>query len=471
MSAPAIADWMTLAPEAALAGCAAILLALDLVRPAGARFCVRWGLIGALGSLAALAYLRTDAPDSFGGLLAQDGLAVAGRLLVLGSLAAVLLISYPSLESSGFPPAEYTALLMLSAAALMGACSAQDLLVLVILLEASSAALAAAMGAERGSRASREAALKYFLLSVFASAFIVYGAAMLFLAGGKFSMVLPPAAGPAGLVGVLFVLAGMAFKCALVPFHMWAPDAYEGARIPVAAYLATASKAAGFIVLARYLSMCRILEVPGVGSAAWAVSAASMAGGTLLALTQANLKRMMAYSGVAHAGFMLAALLGPSGASPAALLAYLGAYVLMAGCAFAVLAGLEVGGAAPTVESLAGLARRSMPLALALGVAMVALTGIPPTAGFVAKFAALREAFAGGHVLLVLIGVAASLVSAGFYLRLLVPAFMEEGEGARRGIRAGAGALVVAVGAAVLVVVLGLAPGLLLGLARFFTGE
>ncbi len=414
-------------PELVLAGGAMLLLAADLVRRRGDRGPIWWGVTVALVALGALA--RTPgAPDGlvFGGQLSADGLAAAARLLVLVLLLLTFLISLPfGASRPAGVVAEYVVLLLFAAAGLSGLAASRHWVVLFIFLEMASIAFATLLGARRDDRAAREAALKYFLLSAFSTAFLVYGLALLWRSGGSFVFGSPQGWGPSDRLALCLIGTGLAFKCALAPFHMWAPDVYEGGPTPVVGFMAAASKSVGFFVLARVVLEGGAGTLPGARAALAVIAALSMVTGTLLALPQRNLKRMLAYSGVAHAGYVATAFSvgGPEAMGP--VLAYLLAYALMSFGAFAVIAAAEGAGLAPTVDGFRGLARRAPGLALMLAVFMVSLTGLPPTAGFFAKFLVFRLVLENGGIWLVLLAVAMSVVSVGFYLRLLVPVYME----------------------------------------------
>ena len=460
MAEAALASLGVFLPEAILAGGAVLLLVADAIRRVRERAAVAFGIAVTLAALCVTA-LSPEFGPAFSGQLDLDGLALAARLIVMSVLVLVLLLSSPRPR----PAPESVSLLMFAAAGLSGVAASRHWLVLFVFLELSAISIATLLGGRRELGPAREASLKYFILSAFASAFLLYGIALLFYATGSFAVGWPEAWGPAERLAVFLILAGLAFKCSLVPFHMWAPDVYQGGPIPVAAFLAGASKAVGFLVLARVF-LDGALVAPGARQALAAVSALSMVVGTVLALAQQDLKRMLAYSGIAHAGFIALALVAGTAAAQEALLVYLLVYALSSVAAFAVLSSAEEAGVEPTFAGFSGLGRRSPLLAVALATSMVSLTGLPPTAGFVAKFLVFREALAAGRLALVILAVVSSVVSVGFYLRLLVPVFMEGGQ-QDRPLRPSPEALVVAVALAAAVLLLGVLPE---GLISFASG-
>ena len=455
-------------PELVLVGGALLLLAMGILYSPDARFCVRWGLATCVIALAAMAFSISPLENSFAGIMSFDGLASVGRLLVLASLVSALLLSYPWLEKAVMQNPEFVSLLMLAGAGLMGVCASANWIAMLVFLETASVAFAAILGMRRSDYPSREAAVKYFILSAFASAFIVFGAAVLFTQVHGFTMAAPEVWESASVTGTLFILAGLAFKCSLVPFHAWAPDTYDGGPTPLVAFIASASKVAGFTVLARFFLAGGAAGFFGGMATLWIVAVMSMLLGTVLALTQTSLKRLLAYSGISQAGYIVLAFMGSGDTRMESVLVYLLVYSAMTLGAFAIVAALEDEGRTAEVASLAGWGRRRPFMAGALGVIMVSLTGLPPTAGFFAKFLAFREALSGGYLVLVLVAVLSSVISVGVYMRLLVPAFMEPVEEERTNAPVAPGAGAVALAAAVFLVIAGIFPATLISLSRLF---
>jgi NADH-quinone oxidoreductase subunit N len=409
--------------------------------------------------------------------LAVDPFRFAVDLIVLLGAGLSVLLSMDYLEREGILVPEYHVLVLFAAVGMMLLAGGEDLFVLFLGLELMSVSVYVLSGIDRRSRVGGEAALKYFLLGAFASAFFLYGIALLYGATG--STRLPMIAAqvqPLGLAGHPMLLAGMAllligfgFKVAAVPFHMWTPDVYDGAPTPVTGFMATAVKAAAFAALVRVL-------LEGFGSlhlvweqVIWWLAAVTMVAGNLVALAQRSVKRMLAYSSIAHAGYLLTALVAGSTAGAAAFLFYLPFYTLMTVGAFAILALKGRDGERDVlIDDLAGLAESHPWLALGMTVCMLSLLGFPGTAGFIGKWYILAAATGGGYGLLAAILVLASVVSAGYYLPVVMAMYMKPSthEQAHAGVsvrRLSGVTLAVMVAA---LVVFGLWPNLVLDVAR-----
>jgi NADH-quinone oxidoreductase subunit N len=420
-------------------------------------------------SAAALAALWQGGADSHGApfMVALDGYRFAALAVILVATAATILLSLGYLERERMLAPEYYALLLFAASGMMFLAGAEDLIVLFLGLEVMSVSVYVLAGYDRASVFSAEAALKYFLVGAFASAFLLYGIALVW--GGTGSTGLTEIGGLAARgghpvlarLGLGFLLVGMGFKVASVPFHMWAPDVYDGSPTPVTGFMATGVKAASFLALVRIL----YLAFPSA-SEAWqpvvaALAIGSMVLGNLVALAQRPLKRMLAYSSIAHAGYLLTALWPGTRLGAGATLLYLAAYSITSLAAFGILTVLGRGGERDvTLDGIAGLARRRPWLAFGLSVCMLSLLGFPGTVGFVGKWAILAAVVREKHLPLAVILVVTSLISAGYYLPVIMAVYMREPAGAT----AHDGALLpgpaaLAVGAAVvLVVALGVLP-------------
>ncbi len=371
----------------------------------------------------------------FGGRLSLDPLALLLMAVFAVLAALVILMSLVYAPRRGINLGELCGLLLFAVAGLMIMVSSSDWLVVFLGLEVLSVASYALAGLRRNDRASSEAAAKYFLMGSFAGAFFVFGLALVFGASGSLDLISglagagaasgPPAAAVAGLGLIVIALF---FKIAIAPFHMWAPDAYEGAPTPVTAFLTIGPKAAGFAVLLRAVSP--LLDGGGaasaLGPALSVAAAATMFWGNLAALRQKSVKRLLAYSAIAHSGYLLVAVV--AGDAPG-LVFYLISYLFMNVGAFGVLAALSGKGEEHvSFADLAGLGRRHPWLAAGLAAFLVSLAGFPPTAGFLAKFHVFSAAVAKGHILLVVAAVLASLVSVAYYLRVVVAMYMREPE-------------------------------------------
>jgi NADH-quinone oxidoreductase subunit N len=344
-----------------------------------------------------------------------------------------------------------------------------------VALEIMSVALYGMAGLDRKRRESQESALKYFVTGAFASGFLLYGIALVYGVSGSTALervaraigVAGPSAQPVAILGAALLLVGFGFKVASVPFHMWTPDVYEGAPTTVTAFMAAGVKAAAFGALLR------VFDYGLAGLAGhWqplvaALAIVTMVVGNLAALAQRNLKRLLAYSSVAHAGYLMTALVAGPMLAGEAILFYLVAYAAVNLGAFGAIAALSKGGAEPlTLADMAGLADRRPTLAAALTVVLVSLTGIPVTAGFVGKFYLFGAAVQSGWVALAIVGVLASVVSAYYYLRVVVAMYMEPPVGEDRWSQPTPAASLAIALSVVATLAFGLWPGPVLALAR-----
>jgi len=364
-------------------------------------------------------------------MLQLDSLSTfAIALIGLGSLLSVW-VSITYLPALRIDHGEYYALLLLSTAGMFVLVSAVDLMTVFLGLELTSLPIYAMVGFNRRKLHSNEAALKYFLLGAFTSAVLLYGVALLYGATGHTDFIGISqgfvGGGPLALAGLALVIAGLAFKIAAVPFHQWAPDVYEGAPTSVTAFLAITVKTAGFVVLLRFL----VLALPEMGDRVstllQVLAALTMLVGNVMAVIQNNVKRLLAYSSIAHTGYMLVAFATGTPEAWTAVLFYLFVYVFMTLGVFSVVASLSQGGREwRTVDDFSGLASRRPALAALMTLFLLSLAGIPGTAGFMAKFYLFVAAVNADQIFLVLILVATSLVSVFYYLRLPIAMYMRE---------------------------------------------
>lgn len=444
MATPEI-SWIAILPEILLAlGAAGVLLVEVQWKPKTDVL----GLIAAVslvvaGVFSVLQWLQAgDAVEVgqtgelvvFSGLVLMDGLAIFGRFALLAVTAFGLLAGWRYMESLGRRGAEAIALILLATAGFSIMVAANNLVMMFLGLEVGSIALYVLAGMSRERARSDEAAIKYFLLGSFASAIFIYGVALLYAGTGEFEIlairdflagfvVLSPVV---ILIGLGLVIVGLGFKVSAAPFHSWAPDVYQGAPAGVVGYMAAMAKIAGFVALARILFV-------GLGSldANWlpivaGMAALSMLVGATLALVQGDVRRMLAYSGVAHAGFIMT---GVVGGTTEGILFYLAVYSLQLVGAFAVVA--AVSGAAnseSSIDAYRGLARRSPLLAGSFTVLLLGMAGLPVTSGFIAKFGVFAQAWSGGFEWLVIIAVLASVIAFAFYLRIIVVMYMNESD-------------------------------------------
>lgn len=421
-------------PELAVALAAAAVLVGDVfVR--GVRARAAWLVVGLVGLATAASLVGRVGEAAFGRLYARDGLANALQLVGLASSVVGLLLARDYLVRRGLDRGEYYALLLLSTVGAMLLVASQDLLFLFVALETLSLPLYVLAGFALDSQRSQEASLKYFLLGSFASALLLYGVALVYGVTSSTSLARLAQAEASFplLVGVGLVVVGLGFKAAVVPFHAWAPDVYEGAPVPAVAFMSVLAKVGAVGALLRVLPV----TLPHL-LATWqplvaAASAATMVVGNLGALRQTNLKRMLAYSSVAHAGYLLLGVAAGNALGVWSTVYYLAVYGAMNLAAFGVLTFLErAGSEADEVEDLRGLADRSPAMAAAFALSMASLTGLPPTAGFLGKFYLFTAALQAGLVWLALVGVATSVVSVAYYLRAAYAAYLGP---ARAGVR------------------------------------
>lgn len=375
--------------------------------------------------------------QAFDGLFISDAFSRFAKVTVLLSAAAVLAMSADYLNRRGMLRFEYPILITLSVIGMMMMVSAGDLMSLYMGLELQSLALYVVAAMRRDSARSSEAGLKYFVLGSLSSGMLLYGASLVYGFAGttRFADIISVVEGghlPVGILfGLVFMLVGLAFKVSAVPFHMWTPDVYEGSPTPVTAFFATAPKAAAMALIAR-LAFDAFGQVPGEwGQVIGALALASMFVGAIAAIGQRNIKRLMAYSSIAHMGFALLGLTAGTAQGVEATLLYMAIYVAMNIGAFAFILSMERDGQPVTDISALNMYSKAEPLkALAMLVLMFSLAGVPPMLGFFAKFAVLNAALSAGYVWIVALGVVASVIGAYYYLRIVFfMYFGEEGAG------------------------------------------
>jgi NADH-quinone oxidoreductase subunit N len=435
-------DLNTILPTILLVAWACVLLLVDLFIPRGRKswtaLLAAVGLAGALGVTLAQAGRVTSA---FGGMITQDGFSSFLCALFLASGLLAIAIAYGYLRRMGLERGEYYILLLFSISGMLLMTQAADLIVVFLSLELLSIPLYVLAAFARQRTDSEEAGLKYFLLGAFATGFVVYGITLVFGATGATALGGIAAAVAAGtftkyllLIGAALILVGFSFKVAAVPFHMWTPDVYQGAPTSVTGFMAVGAKAAGFAALLRIF----ITALPSLNldliPVLWGLAALTMVVGNLVAISQTNIKRLLAYSSIAHAGYILMAfvtfgdpVVGPQAVASA--LFYLVSYAITSFGTWAVVISLEKpDGKGLEISDFAGLGRKRPLLAAAMTIFMLSLTGMPPTLGLVGKFYLFRTAIQGGFIGLAIIGVLTSLVSAYYYLRVVVMMYMREGD-------------------------------------------
>jgi len=429
-------DWWALGAVLALSAGTLLLLLLELVpgRSGGNRAAVVTVLTLVAGAASVLK--AGDARRAlFGGMFVHDGFTLFFTLLFCAIALVSVLISWDYVKRLRLPAAEYYALLLSATLGMVVMAASNDLITVFLGLELMSLALYVMVGSRRSQLESNEAALKYFLLGAFASGFLLYGIALIYGATGstnlrsiaQFLSDSPVAGSPLFVAGALLVLVGFGFKVAAVPFHMWTPDAYEGAPTSVTAFMSAGAKAAGFAALLRLAGTALAVSAIDWRPILSGVAILTMTVGNVTALLQTNVKRMLAYSSIAHAGYVLVALAAGGTQGTSAALFYLAAYSFMNLGAFGILALLgREQDERVLISDLAGLGFRHPLLGLAMTVFMISLGGIPPTAGFMGKVYVFGAALEAGLVPLVVIGVLNSVVSVFYYLRITVAMYMTD---------------------------------------------
>jgi NADH-quinone oxidoreductase subunit N len=443
VSPPGDLAFHAIGPELALVGAAAALLLFDSLAPGeNHRSLALFSLAGLAAAAAYSIFLWTwaERPDTpaaaLGGMVAVDRYSVFLRLVLLAVAALGVALAYHYLDRADEVRGEYYSLLLFATAGMTLFVSAADLILSFLALEILSLALYLMTGFSFRRLASSEASMKYFLLGAFSSAFFLYGIALLYGASGSTNLaqIATGLAGEGGSMGLALAAAGLlgvgfAFKVGAVPFHMWTPDAYQGAPTCVTAFMSAATKVAAFGAFIRVFDVALSPLVRDWRPFVWVLAALSMVVGSVVAIAQTDVKRMLAYSSVAHAGFILVGLAAGSQQGIQGAMFYLVAYAVMILGAFGVAMVVSVRGESNTaLASYAGLARRSPFLAAMLALFLLSLAGIPPAAGFIAKVAVFAAAVQAGYWELVLIAVIASVVAAFFYIRVIVLMYMRDPE-------------------------------------------
>jgi len=392
-------------------------------------------LCGILAAFAANAPLRLMHKTAFTGLVAMDAYSWFLNIVILISAGLTVLISTRYLADDGPWLYEYFVLLLFACVGMMFMVSGNHIVVIFVGLETLSISVYVLTGILPGNPKGSEAALKYLLLGGFSSGIFLYGAALLYGSAGSLS--LPALAeyfqagtpGKLATVGMGLLLVGFAFKAAAVPFHMWTPDVYEGAPSPLTGFMSVGVKAAAFAAFVRVFFESLIPLQVDWANILWLVAALTMILGNLAALVQENIKRMLAYSSIAHAGYILVGMVAGTAAGTSGVLYYLLAYTFTNLGAFGVVALVgRKGEANIMVDDYRGLAKVHPLLSLAMAIFLFSLAGIPPTAGFVGKFTIFSSAVDSGYIWLVVIGVLTSAASVFYYFRVIMKMYMEAPE-------------------------------------------
>jgi NADH-quinone oxidoreductase subunit N len=427
---------MSLLPELVLSGAILVVLLVVAWRhaaPADSRLAGWLSLAGLALTGVALGWLALQATDEpgVGQMIALDGFRFLASGLILVIAAGAVLCSLGYLERERLVAPEYYVLLLLAVIGTLFMVNAQDLIVVFLGLETMSVAVYVLAGYSRGSAFSSEAGLKYFLIGAFASGFLLYGIALTYGAAGTTNLVLigaqfsPGSLSLMGRLGLALLVIGFGFKVAAVPFHMWAPDVYDGAPTPVTGFMATVVKTAAFIALARVLYTCFLAASGDWQPLLAGLAVTSMVLGNLVGLAQRSIKRMLAYSSIAHAGYLLAALWPGTGLGLSAMVFYLVGYSVTSLAAFALLAAVGRDGERDvTLAEVAGLAEQRPWMAFAFTVCLLSLFGFPGTIGFIGKWYIISGLVSSHNAVLAVVLVVTSLVSAGYYLPVVMAMYM-----------------------------------------------
>lgn len=423
-------------PELGLVLLSVVLLTLGMIRKGRVSDSLGWvtaiGLTGIIAATIAFYPLPSEPRLIWGGMLREDSAAYLFRILFI--VAAALTALFAETDETIRSRAEFYFLLVTSALGMTLLAASADLIMLFLSIEITSIPLYVMAGSKLKNEASVEAGIKYFLFGAMSSAFLVYGLSLVYGFLGTTQLYAADNAArianlPLGIlmVAVVLVLGGFAFKISAVPFHFWAPDVYEGAPSPVSGYLSTASKAAGFTALLRILIALLGLQLNTFWMVLLIVMAiASMFIGNLVAIQQKNLKRLIAYSSIAQAGYILVGVVSGSVSGVTGAVYYLFAYLVTNLLVFAVIGRVEQVTGKADFDSFAGLNRRSPALALMMLVGLLSLGGIPPFAGFFAKVLVFGAAVESGMAWLAIIGVVNSVIGLYYYLRVLKVMYLDE---------------------------------------------
>jgi NADH-quinone oxidoreductase subunit N len=391
-------------------------------------------IIGLIGAGAASVLLWNRNATSFG-VVTADNFSLFVNLILVAVGILTVIFSSQTVDRDGIPAGEYYAIMLFAIVGMMLMGQATDLLVIFLALETMSIAVYILTGIRREQQQSTEAAFKYFLLGAFASAFFLYGIAFLYGVTGSTNLdrigsviaAQSMSGNPMILLGVGLLIVGFAFKVAAVPFHMWSPDVYEGAPAVVTGFMSTGVKAAAVAAFVRVFLSSLEPMIADWAPVLWAIAAATMILGTVVGVAQTSLKRMLAYSSIAHGGYLLAGLVAGNDVGKAAILFYLAAYALTNLGAFGVIALLGTRERAnDDLRDYAGLFKSHPALAVLMTFFLLSLGGFPPTAGFIAKWYVFSAAIGSGYYGLAIIGVLSSVVSVFFYLRIVVMMFMTD---------------------------------------------
>ncbi len=427
-------NWNAIGPELIITITAMILLLLSFgVRSRSKELIPYLSLVGIIIALVYTLALWGRQEYGFQNFLILDNYALFFKIVFLLTAALTILMSIRYLQEEGFDYGEYYALILFATVGMMLMAAAADLIIIFLGLETFSLSIYVLAGFFRNQPKANESALKYFLLGAFSSGFLLYGIALIYGATGTtnlkkiydFVSKIPALPDPLLLIGMALLIVGFGFKVASVPFHMWTPDVYEGAPTSITAFMSVGPKAAGFAAFLRVFLYALSSLQTDWSWVLWVLAVLTMTLGNIVAIAQKNIKRMLAYSSIAHAGYILVAMVAANELGVASILYYILAYAFMNLGAFAVviLYGRK-GEENINISDYSGLASKYPLLALAMAIFMFSLAGIPPTAGFVGKFYIFSAAVKAGYIWLAIIGVLNSALSVYYYLRVTVMMYM-----------------------------------------------
>ena len=433
-------DFYTVLPLTLLTAWACVLLLLDLFIPKDRKGIT--ALLSALGLALTLGFTLSQIGrevTGFSDMVVLDGFSTFVNALLLVSGLLGIALAYGYVKRMGLERGEYYTLLLFSVTGMMLMAQATDLIVVFLALELLSIPLYVLAAFARPRVESEEAGIKYFLLGAFSTGFVVYGIVLVFGTTGSTNLAAIFTAASGGTsnllltIGAALVLIGFGFKVAAVPFHMWTPDVYQGAPSAVTAFMSSGAKIAGFAALLRVFATAFPSIAVDMTAVFWAMAALTMIVGNVVAISQTDIKRLLAYSSIAHAGYILMAFVpyGNPDVAPVSIAAglfYLVSYALTNFGAWGVVIALEkTEGRGLSISDYAGLAKKHPALAAAMTIFMLSLIGLPPTVGLIGKFYLFRAVIDGGFYGLAVIGVLTSLISAFYYLRVVVTMYMRDG--------------------------------------------
>lgn len=470
-------NFAAIMPSMVLACFSMALLLIIVFSRRGATAHIAWiSLLGLVATAVSAIYVWNKPEAGFAGHVVLDNFGIFFTLVFLIAAALSILMSDAYLKREGYPVAEFYPLILFSTVGAMIMASGTDLMTIFLGLEVLSVSLYVLAGFFRGQKRSNEAGLKYFLLGAFSTGFLLYGMALIYGVTGTTNLVdiagfftqWPEAAtNVVTIAGMLLMATGFLFKIAIAPFHMWTPDVYQGAPTPITAFMSAGPKAAAFAAFMRIM-MVGMGSMHGTWqSLLWILAVLTMITGNFIALNQTNLKRMLAYSSIAHAGYALVGMVAANEVGVSGVLYYMLAYTFMNIGAFAILVLIgKKGEDNLTLDGFRGLGYKRPLLAVLLTICLFSLMGIPPTAGFTGKFYIFAGAVKAGYIWLAVLGVLNSAVSLYYYLRVMVFMYFKDAEEEFDWVKLMPGATICIVISVIAVLYMGILPGNIMELAR-----